>query len=93
MTSTNKENQQARQSRQKPTRHQRMHATYGTSTDISWICLIQEYVGGTEISVAAVTQEKTHRMTTQMARNKKVEKFVWRKQETTQHGTNSWKVA
>jgi hypothetical protein len=59
ITSTNKDNQQARQSRQKPTRHQRTHATYRTSTDISRICLIQEYESGKEISVAAVTQENT----------------------------------
>jgi hypothetical protein len=59
ITSTNKENQQARQSRQKPTRHQLTHATYGTSTDIIRICLIQEYESGTEILIAAVTQENT----------------------------------
>jgi hypothetical protein len=46
ITITNKENQQARQRRQKPTRHQRTHATYGTSTDISGIRFIQEYEAG-----------------------------------------------
>jgi hypothetical protein len=46
ITIANKENQQARQSKQKPTIHQRMHATYWTSTDISGIGFIQEYEAG-----------------------------------------------
>jgi hypothetical protein len=59
ITSTNKEIQQARQSRRKPTGHQRTHAAYGTSTDISGIGFIQEYEAGPEILGAAVTQENT----------------------------------
>jgi hypothetical protein len=43
VTITNEENQQARKSRQKPTRHQRMHATNGTSLDSSNISTIQKY--------------------------------------------------
>jgi hypothetical protein len=59
ITITNKENQQVQQSRQKPTRNQRTHATDGTSTDSSGISFIQEYEAGPEILVAPVPQENT----------------------------------
>jgi hypothetical protein len=59
ITITNKENQETRKSRQKPTRHQRTHATYRTSTNISGIGFIQEYEAEPEILVAAVTQQNT----------------------------------
>jgi hypothetical protein len=59
ITITNKENKQAQESRQKPTRHQRTHATDGTSIDSSGIGFIQEYEAGQEISVADVPQDNT----------------------------------
>jgi hypothetical protein len=59
ITITNKENKQARESRQKPTRHQRTHVTDGTSIDSSGIGFIQEYEAGPEILVADVPQDNT----------------------------------
>jgi hypothetical protein len=43
VTITNEENQQARESRRKPTRHQRTHATNGTNLDSSNVGVIQKY--------------------------------------------------
>jgi hypothetical protein len=51
VTITNEENQQARESRQKPTRHQRAHATNRTSLDSSGIGVIQKYEARQEILV------------------------------------------
>jgi hypothetical protein len=59
VTITNEENQQARESRQKPTRHQRAHATNRTSLDSSGIGVIQKYEAGKEILVADGPQDNT----------------------------------
>jgi hypothetical protein len=59
VTITNDKNQQARESRQKPTRHQRTHATNRTSLDRSNIGVIQKYEARQEIPVADGPKDNT----------------------------------
>jgi hypothetical protein len=59
VTIRNEENQQARKSGRKPTRHQHAHATNRTSLDSSGIGFIKEYEAGPKISVADGPQDKT----------------------------------
>jgi hypothetical protein len=59
VTITNEENQQAQESRQKPTRHQRTHATNRTSLDNSNIGVIKKYEARQEIPVADGPQDNS----------------------------------